>query len=178
MLAVVFYALAAATVALALLVILARNPVHSVLFLVLVFFGISAMYLLILDASFVGVVNIIVYAGAIMVLFLYVIMLMNLNQAAEPRHPRWYAWAVGGAAALLLLVLASTANLLLQRQGTPEAAPADIGTARTLGKILYTDYILPFEVASVLFLVAIIGAVVLGRKDAPPAEEETLTQNS
>lgn len=167
MLAITFYALAAATVLLALMVILARNPVHSVLFLVLVFFGISAIYLLVLDASFVGIVNIIVYAGAIMVLFLYVIMLMNLNEAGEPRSLRFQPLVAAGAAGLLLLALASTAKFLVQREAAGGAMP--IGTARHLGKVLYSDYILPFEVASVLFLVAIIGAVLLGRKE-PPSE--------
>ena len=88
MLTSAFYFLAFVTIFFALMVVTSKNPVHSVLFLVLTFFGISANYIFMLDATFVGIVNIIVYAGAIMVLFLYVIMLMNLNADTEPQKNR------------------------------------------------------------------------------------------
>ncbi|MCS6991528.1 MAG: NADH-quinone oxidoreductase subunit J [Chitinophagales bacterium] len=178
MLALTFYTLAAATIALALMVILARNPVHSVLFLVLVFFGISAIYLLLLDASFVGVVNIIVYAGAIMVLFLYVIMLMNLNETGEPRPSRMHLVGIAAIAGLFLLTLTSTATHFLPAQTSDLQQAVPIGTARALGQVLFTQYILPFEVASILFLVAIIGAVVLGRKDVALAQAEAVKHHT
>ncbi len=156
-----FYFLAFTTILFAVLVITARNPIYSVLYLVLVFFGISANYLLLLAAPFIGIVNIIVYAGAIMVLFLYVIMLMNLNETAEVRKKRWFLFGSVATAGLLLLLIGT-----LIARGGPEALPAtvsDIGTVHALGRVLFTDYILPFELASVLFLVAIVGAVLLAR---------------
>ncbi|MBS1659113.1 MAG: NADH-quinone oxidoreductase subunit J [Bacteroidetes bacterium] len=151
------------------MVIAAKNPVHSVLYLVLTFFGISANYIFILDAPFVGIVNIIVYAGAIMVLFLFVIMLMNLN--AEAEHRKSNAFLIVGAFAggsLLLIVVDAIRKVDWKSVSGQESSGGAIGSIKVLGKVLYTDYILPFEVASVLFLVAIVGAVILARKEKLP----------
>ncbi|WP_426490320.1 NADH-quinone oxidoreductase subunit J family protein [Hymenobacter sp. 102] len=146
-------------------VVFAKNPVHSVLFLILTFFSLSGHYLL-LNAQFLAAVNIIVYAGAIMVLFLFVIMFLNLNVDTEPHKPALakIAAAVAGGSLLLILVAAL-------RDVRPTGVPAgtvfnsQIGMVDQLGLKLYTDFLLPFELASVLFLVAMVGAVMLGKRE-------------
>lgn len=167
MLTSAFYFLAFLTIFSAILVVTSKNPVHSVLYLVLTFFGISANYIFMLDAPFVGIVNIIVYAGAIMVLFLFVIMLMNLNAAGEPMKSNLFriAGAIAGGA-LLLIIVAVIKQANLEFVNNRLLTNEKIGSIKVLGRILYTDYILPFEVASVLFLVAMVGAVILGRKES------------
>jgi NADH-quinone oxidoreductase subunit J len=161
-----FYFLAFTTIFFAILVVMAKNPIHSVLYLVLTFFGISANYILILDAPFVGIVNIIVYAGAIMVLFLFVIMLMNLNGETEPKKSNLMKIAGAAAAGSLLLILvAALKQAALQTLHPATVANEGIGSIKVLGKILYTQYQMPFEIASILFLIAMIGAVILGKKE-------------
>jgi NADH-quinone oxidoreductase subunit J len=175
LLTVAFYFFAFLTIFFAINVILAKNPVHSVIFLVLTFFGISANYIFLLNASFLGIVNIIVYAGAIMVLFLFVVMLMNLNTESEQNNPPWLRIAAAIAGGMLLLIIAA----VLRESGLQPAnvsGSADIGAIKNLGQILYTAYILPFEVASVLFLVAMVGAVVLAKKEAPEIVENKINE--
>jgi NADH-quinone oxidoreductase subunit J len=143
-------------------VILSRNPINSVLFLIATFFAISGHYVL-MNAQFLAIVNIIVYAGAIMVLFLFVIMLMNLNADTEPQKNRLVQLAgVLSGGTLFLVILAalrtSSVNVL-------EQTSTDIGLIKNLGKVLFTQYVLPFEISSVLFLSAMIGAVVIGKKE-------------
>ncbi|MFD2784861.1 NADH-quinone oxidoreductase subunit J family protein [Hymenobacter rubripertinctus] len=147
-------------------VVFAKNPVHSVLFLILTFFSLSGHYLL-LNAQFLAAVNIIVYAGAIMVLFLFVIMFLNLNVDTEPHKPALakVAAAVAGGSLLLILVAALKD---VQPTGVPAGTVfnSQIGMVDQLGMKLYTDFLLPFELASVLFLVAMVGAVMLGKREA------------
>ncbi len=157
-----FWILSVAALSCALGVVLSRNPVNSVLFLILTFFAISGHYIL-MNAQFLAVVNIIVYAGAIMVLFLFVIMLMNLNADVEPQKSKLIqlAGAVSGGALLLVLLAAMRSATL-----TPlEQKATEIGLISNLGKKLFTEYVLPFEISSVLFLSAMIGAIVIGKKD-------------
>ena len=148
-------------------VILSRSPINSVLFLILTFFTISSHYVM-MNAQFLAVVNIIVYAGAIMVLFLFVIMLMNLNSDTEPQKNTLvqFAAVISGGALLLIMVatLKSTFTGLESTQIDCTQA-SDIGLIKNLGHTLFTEYVFPFEIASVLFLSAMIGAVVLGKKD-------------
>jgi NADH-quinone oxidoreductase subunit J len=143
-------------------VILSRNPVNSVLFLIGAFFAISGHYLL-LNAQFLAIVNIIVYAGAIMVLFLFVIMLMNLNADVEPQKSRLVQFAgmiAGGILFLVLIAALRTASMsVIDKEAT------DIGLIKNLGRVLFTQYVLPFEISSVLFLSAMIGAIVIGKKE-------------
>jgi NADH-quinone oxidoreductase subunit J len=159
-----FWLLTIMAIGCALGVVLSRNPVASVIFLILTFFAISGHYLL-LNAQFLAIVNIIVYAGAIMVLFLFVIMLMNLNADTEPQKS-WLvqlAGAVSGGTLFLVIIAAiSKAHLL----GVVEHRSTDIGLIKNLGKVLFTDFVLPFELSSVLFLSAMIGAIVIGKKEA------------
>ena len=144
-------------------VVLSRNPVNSVLFLILTFFSISGHYIL-MNAQFLAVVNVIVYAGAIMVLFLFVIMLMNLNADVEPQKSRLIqlAGVISGGALFLVLLAALRSTV---GYGHLELSSTDIGLIKNLGKVLFTDYVLPFEISSVLFLSAMIGAIVIGKKD-------------
>ncbi len=159
---VLFWFLTAMAIGCALGVILSRNPVNSVMFLILTFFAISGHYIL-LNAQFLAIVNIIVYAGAIMVLFLFVIMLMNLNADVEPQKGRLVQLAgviAGGVLFLVLIASLRTASLQMM-----DKTATDIGLIQNLGKVLFTQYVLPFEISSVLFLSAMIGAVIIGKKE-------------
>jgi NADH-quinone oxidoreductase subunit J len=162
---IIFYLLSAITIGAAIMVLISKNPVHSVLWLIVVFFAISAHYIM-LNAQFLAIVNIIVYAGAIMVLFLFVIMLMNLGKETEPQKNIWVKIAgVSGGGCLfivMILILLPQAKELEGQQSLLNSG--NIGLVKTLGKVLYSDYVLPFEISSVLFLSAMVGAVVIGKK--------------
>lgn len=146
---------------------MSRNPINSVLFLILTFFTISAHYVM-MNAQFLAIVNIIVYAGAIMVLFLFVIMLMNLNGDTEPQKNTLvqFAAVISGGALLLILIAAFKSSISgIDGKQIMYAQATDIGLIKNLGMVLFTDYVFPFEIASVLFLSAMVGAVVLGKRD-------------
>jgi NADH-quinone oxidoreductase subunit J len=161
---ILFWFLTSLAILSALMVVFSKNPVHSVLWLVAVFFAISGHYIL-LNAQFLAVVNLIVYAGAIMVLFLFVIMLMNLNAETEPQKNKWLKLAgVISGGALMLVVVAALRESDLRSQ-IAQVKEGDIGLIQNLGKVLFNDYVLPFEISSVLFLSAMVGAVVIGKKD-------------
>jgi NADH-quinone oxidoreductase subunit J len=160
---VLFWVLSIMAIAGAILVVISKNPVHSVLWLIVVFVAISGHYIL-LDAQFLAIVNLIVYAGAIMVLFLFVVMLMNLNTDSEPQKNRWLKIAgviTGGALLLVLVAALKQADLKMQT----ETNTGDIGLIHNLGMSLFHDYVIPFEISSVLFLSAMVGVVVIGKKD-------------
>lgn len=144
-------------------VIFSKNPVYSVLFLIVCFFAIAGHYIL-LNAQFLAVVHIIVYAGAIMVLFLFVIMMLNLNKDTEPHHIPWVKGAAVIAGLTFLLVMVGA---LKGAEQIPVAQPNDvnIGLVKKLGIVLFNDFLVPFEISSVLFLAAMVGAVMLGKKN-------------
>ncbi len=145
------------------MMLVSKNPVHSILWLIVVFFAISGHYVL-LNAQFLAIVNIIVYAGAIMVLFLFVVMLMNLNADTEPvKNYRMQLVGILSGGSLLLVLLAAVKKM--DTQQLVQMKVGDAGLIHNLGKTLFTNYVLPFEISSVLFLSAIIGAVVIGKKD-------------
>ena len=148
----------------ALMMVTSKNPVHSVLWLIVTFFSISGHYIL-LNAQFLAIVNIIVYAGAIMVLFLFVIMLMNMNKTSEPQKNRWLKLAGGVAGGCLLLVLIAALRNTEIRQQSAEVNTGGIGLIKNLGKELFSTYVVPFEISSILFLSAMVGAVVIGKKE-------------
>lgn len=148
----------------ALSMIFSKNPVYSVLSLILTFFAIAGHYFL-LNAQFLAAVHIIVYAGAIMVLFLYVIMMLNLNRLEEEKKSTWMKFLSVTAGGLLLFVLLAVVKRTDEIAITTQAANADCGLVENLGKVLYNDYLLPFELASVLFLGAMVGAVYLSKKE-------------
>jgi NADH-quinone oxidoreductase subunit J len=148
----------------AMMVITRKNPVHSVLWLILTFFAISGHYIL-LNAQFLAIVNIIVYAGAIMVLFLFVIMLMNLNKTVEQKKNRWVRLVGVVAGGCLLLVLIAALRETEIKNMATEVNTGDIGLIKNLGKELFSTYVVPFEISSILFLSAMVGAVLIGKKD-------------
>lgn len=158
-----FYFLSFVAVSAGLMVITAKNPVHSVLYLIIAFFAIAGHYIL-LNAQFLAIVHIIVYAGAIMVLFLSVIMLLNLNKDNEPAKSNVLKLAAAVAAGLLLVTFTGT---LKGTESIIASQPFDdqIGYVKALGKVLFNDFLLPFEVSALLLLSAIIGAVVLVKHD-------------
>jgi NADH-quinone oxidoreductase subunit J len=168
--ALFFYAFAATSVIGALLVVLQRNPVYSVLALIFAFFGLSGLYVL-LEAPFVAVVQIIIYAGAIMVLFLFTVMLLNVprEDAAEwdRSHPLYRPMAVRIGAVLALLLALELGWALSRTTGLASAIGeerAAVSSVAELGRILFTDYMFAFEVTSILIIVSMVGAVVLARK--------------
>src|SRR3954471_15248438 len=155
--AVVFYAFGAVLLVSGLLVITARNPVHGVLFLVLAFFTASAIWLL-LRAEFLAIALVVVYVGAVMVLFLFVVMMLDIN--LEPvREGFWrnlpLAVIVGGIMAWELITILAFRYFVVQ----PRQIPAEYSDTRELGRVLYTDYALAFEIAAVILLVAIVAAI-------------------
>jgi len=156
---------AAVITVLAALVVTRSNPVHSVVLMLVMFFHVAGLYLF-LNAEFLAAIQIIVYAGAILVLFLFVVFLLNLRQElmAQIYIVKW-PFGLIAMAGILLLVFAGIRSFVPGPQGeyTVERIAAETHTA-AIGKVMFTQYIFPFEVASVLLLVAIIGAVVLAKK--------------
>ncbi len=163
MLNYLFLALAALTVISGLMVVFARSPIYSVLSLVVCFFSISGHYVL-LSAHFLAAVNLIVYAGAIMVLFLFVIMLLDLHSGREigKSVAMIIAGIVTGGMLLIVLLMAFNSPQFLFPEMT--TVNASIGEVKNLGLTLFRDYLLPFEITSVLFLSAMAGAVLLAKK--------------
>jgi NADH-quinone oxidoreductase subunit J len=162
---IIFWFLTVLAVFSALMLVTSRNPVYSVLWLILTFFAISGHYIL-LNAQFLAIVNIIVYAGAIMVLFLFVIMLMNLQKEGEGvRKSRLLQLAGVVAGGSLLLVLVAALRHVEIKGMIAQANEGDIGLIKNLGSVLFHEYVVPFEISSILFLSAMVGAVVIGKKE-------------
>jgi NADH:ubiquinone oxidoreductase subunit 6 (chain J) len=185
---ILFFFVGAVAVASAIMVVAMRNPVHSALFLLLTFLCVATIFI-IARAEFVGAVQILVYAGGIMVLFLFVVMLINVRELPKERRVT-SAW-VGGVAmgALLFGLFASmvwsgkylpalddpvalqTAPAFGAR--TPQtAADRVVGNSEALGMMLYSDYLVPFEVVSLFLLVAMIGAIVIGKRELESMDED------
>lgn len=159
------YIFGALTIASALLVVFSSHPIRSVLYLVVTFFLISSQYVL-MNAQFLAVVNIIVYAGAIMVLFLFVLMLLNLSSDTEPQKsvPIKFAAVISGGILLIVLIAAlRDSTILISAINTPGAN--QIGLVDHLGRLLFTKYVVPFEISSILFIAAMVGAVLLGKRE-------------
>ena len=170
-----FYAFGAIAIGASLLVIAQRNPIYSVLLLIGSFGALSGLYVL-LDAPFVAVIQIVVYAGAIMVLFLFVVMLLNAPHEDTEFDERVHPLLRPGPlrfGAFLALVLAVELWWALARGGDTGAFPGgSVTSVSAIGKSLFTDYAFPFEVTSILILVAMVGAVVLARRDTPRERRE------
>ena len=166
-----FYLFGAVAVITSLLVISQRNPIYSVLLLIASFGALSGLYVM-LEAPFVAVTQIIVYAGAIMVLFLFVVMLLNAPHEETDYDERLHALrrqAPFRLGAVLAIALGVELTWALTRVSGSEAGgfPAEaVSSVQTIGKVLFTEYAFPFEVTSVLILVAMVGAVVLAKRDA------------
>jgi NADH-quinone oxidoreductase subunit J len=156
-----FLLLAAVSVFSALMVILQKNPVASVLFLVLTFFSLASLYIM-LSAPFLAIIQIIIYVGAVMVLFLFVLMLLNLKRLQEGGLP---AMKITGVlvAGLLMVVVTALLRAVAMPSGSMTKAAEGLGTVENVGARLFTHYLLPLEIASFLLLAAIIGAIVLAK---------------
>jgi NADH-quinone oxidoreductase subunit J len=158
-----FIALSVVTILSALMVLISRKPIQSVLYVTLSFFSIAGHYIL-LNAQFLAVVHIIVYAGAIMVLFLFTVMLLNLNIKAQPTAPLAVKLAAVIAAGILMITLVGAIRGVDIRM-VSDPSLVQVGLAKNLGKVLFTEYIVPFELSTLLFLSAMVGAVLLGKKE-------------
>ncbi|GEC78076.1 NADH-quinone oxidoreductase subunit J [Flavobacterium aquatile] len=161
---IIFYVLAAITLSTAFLTIYSKNPIHSAIYLVICFFSIAGHYLL-FNAQFLAIVHIIVYSGAIMILFLFTIMLMNLNKEDEvhkPRITRLGAIVVFCVLSAVLITIFINSKTIV---GDYDTTGEDFQSIKKLGKILLNEYMVPFEFASVLLLVAMIGTVLLSKKE-------------
>ncbi|MGA7613594.1 MAG: NADH-quinone oxidoreductase subunit J [Thermoanaerobaculia bacterium] len=199
---VLFFVIGAIAVASSILVVAMRNPVHSALFLLVTFLSVAALFIM-QGAEFVGAVQILVYAGGIMVLFLFVVMLINVRTIRTERtfSPFWVGAIFVGAAVLLLLSVVVERGALHPAVGdpamlrtamvqetvfvtTPEGAvvqrqeerPRVVGNSEAVGMELYRKYLVPFEVASVFLLVAMIGAIVIGKRELSAEEEEAIPE--
>jgi len=161
---ILFCVLAAITLSTAFLTVFSRNPIHSAIYLVICFFSVAGHYLL-LNAQFLAIVHIIVYSGAIMILFLFTIMLMNLNKENEVHKPR--ITRLGAIVSFCLVCLILIAIFINSKPiaGDYIATGEDYQSIKVLGKILLNEYMVPFEFASILFLVAMIGTVLLSKKE-------------
>ena len=147
----------------AIMMLISRKQIHSVLYLTLAFFAIGGHYIL-LNAQFLAVVHIIVYAGAIMVLFLFTVMLLNLNQ--QEKSPKTIPMKIAAILSGCVLMIVMVAIFRgYDVAVTRDPSLTQIGLIRNLGKILYKDYLLPFELSSILFLTAMVGAILLGKKE-------------
>jgi NADH-quinone oxidoreductase subunit J len=161
---ILFCVLSAITLSTAFLTIFSRNPIHSAIYLVICFFSIAGHYLL-LNAQFLAIVHVIVYSGAIMILFLFTIMLMNLNEEHEVHKPR--ITRLGAVVSFCLICLVLIAIFINSKpiSGEYVTTGEDYQSIKVLGKVLLNEYMVPFEFASILLLVAMIGTVLLSKKE-------------
>jgi NADH-quinone oxidoreductase subunit J len=169
--AVVFYFFAAVVLFAALRVITARNPVHAALFLVLAFFTSAGIWIQ-LQAEFLAIALVLVYVGAVMVLFLFVVMMLDIN-IERMRAGFWSYLPLGAVVALLLVaemsLILAQGYFSLDGTPAPAAQPAGYSNTKALGRLLYTEYVYPFEIAAVILLVAMVAAIALTlrrRKDS------------
>ncbi len=170
----VFYLFAAAMLGSALMVITLRNPVHAALSLVLTFFSGAALWLL-LEAEFLAITLVLVYVGAVMVLFLFVVMMLDIN-LAQLREGFVKLLPVGVVVALLVIgmmvYVVGPGNFGLERFADPAPHGADYSNTKELGRVLYTVYVYPFEIAAAILLVAIIAAISLALRKRPMTKHQ------
>ena len=176
--AIAFYFFSAILIASAVMVIAARNPVHSVLFLILAFFNAAGLFVL-LGAEFLAMILVVVYVGAVAVLFLFVVMMLDIDFAELKRGSLQYL-PFGALIGLILvaeLVMAGTAWVLktAAKSAMASATPVGITNTEALGRILYTDYIYYFQIAGMVLLVAMIGAIVLTLRSRPGVRRQVIS---
>jgi NADH-quinone oxidoreductase subunit J len=166
---ILFYVFASVAVVAAIRVVTARNPVHSALYLVLTFFSTALIWVL-MEAEFLGIVLLLVYVGAVMVLFLFVVMMLDVN-LAPLREGFIRNLPVGVFVALVMIVelalILGPASFGLELYPAPEPAPADAGNTLAIGQVLYTKFVYPFEIAAFILLVAIVAAIALAHRRRP-----------
>ena len=158
-----FYFIAFLSIFFSILVISAKNPVHSILYLILTFFTFTIHYIL-MNAQFLAIVNFIVYMGAILVLFLYTLMLINLNKESEPVKPFMVKIAAVFGGGILAVALVSSLKSLGASAPVILKNP-ELGLVKNLGQVLFHEYLFPFEIVSVLLLAALVGAIMIGKKE-------------
>jgi len=174
--AIAFYVFSAILIGAALMVIASRNPVHSVLFLILAFFNAAALFIL-LGAEFLALILLIVYVGAVAVLFLFVVMMLNIDFTELRRGASHYLPLGGliGVVLVLELVLAGVGALVpTARNAVPNASPGGLTNTAAIGHVLYTDYVYYFETAGLILLVAMIGAIVLTLRHKPGVRRQKI----
>jgi NADH-quinone oxidoreductase subunit J len=174
----IFYAFSLVLVFAAVAVVTVRNPVYAVLFLVLAFFSAAAIWML-LEAEFLSIILVVVYVGAVMVLFLFVVMMLDINlvpfKEGFIRYLPVAALVAVVMAVELLMVLWSRGRFGVEMFPIPAPNSADYSNTRELGELLYTNYLLPFEVAGVILLVAIIAAVALTLRTRPGIKTQNVS---
>ena len=158
-----FFFIALVAVASAVYFVFAKNPLYAILSLIVTFFSIAALYVL-LNAQFLGIVQIIVYAGAIMVLFLFVLMMLNLNAKDESKKHNLLKFTGIISAGIIFVGMIGAYKGVAMTNATTNV-DSQIGLTKNLGKLLFNEYVLPFELASILILAGIVGSVLIGKKD-------------
>ncbi|TKA91920.1 NADH-quinone oxidoreductase subunit J [Guyparkeria sp. SB14A] len=166
---ILFYVFASVAVVAAIRVVTVKNPVHAALFLVLTFFSTALIWIL-MEAEFLGIVLLLVYVGAVMVLFLFVVMMLDVN-IAPLREGFIKNLPVGVFVALVMIIelalILGPASFGLELYPSPEPAPADAGNTLAIGQVLYTKFVYPFEIAAFILLVAIVAAIALAHRRRP-----------
>lgn len=161
---ILFFIVAFLAVASAFYFVFARNPIYSILSLIVTMFSIAGLYVL-LNAQFLGIVQIIVYAGAIMVLFLYILMMLNLNKADESKKHNALKFIGVFAGGILLVGILGAFRGVKENILAGDQIDYTVGLTKNLGRLLFNQYVLPFEFASILILAGIVGAVLIGKRD-------------
>ncbi len=178
--AIAFYVLAVVTVASAFGVTTARNPVHSVLFLILTFFTAAGLFVL-LGAEFLAMLLVVVYVGAVAVLFLFVVMMLDVDFASLRAGFARYL-PIGGAVAVFLLIeMILVSGAVAERGAAAHVKPLsgeNISNTEAIGRVLYTDYLYDFQIAGLVLLVAMIGAIVLTLKHRPGIKRQTVADQT
>jgi NADH-quinone oxidoreductase subunit J len=179
--ALVFYLFATVTVLSAVMVVTSRNPVHSVLFLILAFFNAAALFLL-MGAEFIAMMLVVVYVGAVAVLFLFVVMMLDINFTALRQGFQTYlpiGLLIGVVLFVEILISLGAWSIgpeMIAAASAPTPAPADVSNTKAIGKLLYTQYVLLFQISGLILLVAMIGAIVLTLRKRPGVLRQTISE--
>ena len=179
--ALVFYLFATVTVLSAVMVVTSRNPVHSVLFLILAFFNAAALFLL-MGAEFIAMMLVVVYVGAVAVLFLFVVMMLDINFTALRQGFQTYlpiGLLIGVVLFVEILISLGAWSIgpeMIAAASAPTPAPADVSNTKAIGKLLYTHYVLLFQISGLILLVAMIGAIVLTLRQRPGVLRQTISE--
>jgi len=161
---ILFFIVAFLAIASAVYFVFAKNPMYAILSLIVTMFSIAGMYIL-LNAQFLGIVQIIVYTGAIMVLFLYILMMLNLNKEDESRKENLPKFIGIFSVCILFVGMLGAYRGLSGKTTVADNIDHSVGLTKNLGRLLFNEYVLPFELASILILAGIVGAVLIGKKD-------------
>lgn len=161
---ILFFFVAAVAVISAASFVFSKNPIYSILSLIVTMFSIAGLYVL-LNAQFLGIVQIIVYAGAIMVLFLYILMMLNLNKGDEGKKSNVMKFLGVFAGGILLIGMLGAYRGMKEVEWASANTDHSVGLTKNLGRLLFSEYVLPFELASILILSGIVGAVLIGKRD-------------